>query len=104
MKVLEMGNETYFIGENAQDNHEMFDKMSGEMTWFHLDNSSSTHVYVKVPKERNSRKMVIKQAAYYVRFYSKNYGKVCYTKKSNLQKGEKPGEVVILDEEKLKLV
>lgn len=111
MKVIENGTETYFIGENAQDNHDLFDTMGilerengGKMTWFHLNETSSTHVYVELPKDRKLLKKTLKQAAYYVRFYSKDYGPVCYTKRSNLRKGNKPGEIEIIDEEKLKIV
>lgn len=111
MKTIETGGQTYFIGENAQDNHNLFDKMGilerengSKMTWFHLDETSSTHVYVELPRDRKLRKKVVKQAAYYVRYYSKDYGPVCFTKHSNLRKGSKPGEVEILDEEKLKII
>jgi hypothetical protein len=110
MKVIENGNETYYIGENAKDNHEMFDTMGTlevekrtNMTWFHLNDTSSAHVFVNLPKDRKLRKKVLKQAAYYVRYYSKDYGPVCYTSRSNLRKGGKPGEIIILDDDKLKV-
>jgi len=111
MKVVETDGQTYFIGENAQDNHDLFDKMENleretrvNMTWFHLDETSSAHVYVELPRDRKLRKKIVKQAAYYVRYYSKDYGPVCFTKHSNLRKGGKPGEIEILDESKLKII
>jgi len=104
MKVIETDEITYFIGENAQDNHDTFDKMSENVTWFHLNDTSSAHIFVKLPKDRKLRKKVVKQAAYYVRYYSKDYGKVCYTGISNLRKGAEPGEIEISDVIKLKLI
>jgi predicted ribosome quality control (RQC) complex YloA/Tae2 family protein len=104
MKVIEKNEEIYYIGENAKDNHDTFDKMSGTVSWFHLDDKSSAHVFVNIPKDRKLRKKIIKQAAYYVRYHSKDYGPVCYTSISNLQKGGELGEIIILDEDKLKVI
>ena len=107
MKEIEHNGFIYYIGKDKHDNDKMFDKMANDMTWFHLEEYSSAHVYVKVPRGESKHK-VIKHAAYLVRQSSKAHGfqKVCYVKKMYLTKcngGGAPGELEF-DPEHMKIV
>ena len=103
MKEVEYNDHIYYIGKNQQDNDKMFDKMADDMTWFHLENYSSAHVYVKIPKDKTIKRKVIKHAAKLVREHSKNYGKVCYVLKKHLKKGDALGEIEF-DPEHMKII
>lgn len=105
MKEIEHNDIIYYVGKNQEDNDKMFDKMASDMTWFHLEETSSAHVYVHIPKERNKRHHVIKHAARLVREHSKAPGhqKVCYVLKKHLKKTGTKGEIEF-DPEHMKIV
>lgn len=90
----------FYIGENARDNHELFDKMDDNAIWVHLEDYPSAHVYFEIPKDKTVKKSkllkiagrIIKQNSKYQ--HIKNL-EICYTRKHNLKKSDKLGEVII---------
>jgi len=98
MKEIEFETVIFYVGQNCSENDKLFKSMSGDSTWFHLDQQSSSHVYC-VSKEKKLTKEEIKKGAELVRTYSKKSGKVIYLKKSKLKRVG-PGLVELLDEPK----
>jgi predicted ribosome quality control (RQC) complex YloA/Tae2 family protein len=106
MKEIEHNNIIYYVGKNKDDNDKLFDKMDPNTHWFHLEESSSAHVYVQLPKERTQRRRAIKHAARLVRDNSHAHGhqKVCYILKRYLKKGTARGEIEIDRPDYLKII
>jgi predicted ribosome quality control (RQC) complex YloA/Tae2 family protein len=107
---------TFFIGQNAKENDELFRAADPEDIWFHYDNRPSAHVYMQIDNEFNSLTKnsltknspnslskkellkMIKVGALLVRKNSKKTSglvEICYLKRKFLRKGNKPGEVIL---------
>ena len=106
MKVYELDNIKYNVGENAKDNWDIIDNAKQNYVWFHLDSFSSPHVimeksliHIKKDKTLKSEKVYLLYGAELCKKYSKykNYTniKVMYTNIKNVKKGSKIGQVNI---------
>ena len=94
---------TFYLGENAKDNDALFDQMSPDAFWIHLENFPSAHVYFELPKGKLAKKSKTKLIKFGGRLikenskYRKIQGlKICYTRKKNLRKSDVLGEVEIV--------
>lgn len=88
---------SYKIGKNAQDNHRLFDEAEDDDIWFHLNDYSSAHMWVKNKKfskqELYRLGLVLKTKSKYSKVNGLN---IIYTTKKNLKKTEKLGELEII--------
>lgn len=86
-----------FIGKDKYDNDNIYDIADINDIWFHLADYSSPHIWINCPMNKHD----IYKVALYLKKNSKNnkYKKelirVMYTKKSNIQKTNKPGTFVL---------
>ena len=93
MKELEFNDTRILLGENAQDNWDIIDFESNHI-WLHLDSFPSCHVIIcyETPDDET-----ILYAAELCKSKTKQKTlrdiKVCYTKCSNLKKGNEIGSV-----------
>jgi len=83
MKEVLEDSVTYFIGENAKENDELYEKMPSNAIWFHLDSKPSAHVYAVSLTKMN--RIQLKRGASFVRFYSKGQGRVLYAEKKDIK-------------------
>ena len=63
MKTIEYEESTFYIGQNINENDELYKTMPSNATWFHLDSETSSHVYCvsgskssKLTKEEKSKR------------------------------------------------
>lgn len=94
MKEIIENDCVYFIGRNAKDNDLLFNKMSDDDLWFHLDDRPSCHVYIKKNDSEDFTKESISRAVQLTREYSKCFDskvKICYLEKKYLKKTKVPG-------------
>ena len=96
MKIFTFNNKVFKLGENARENHRLFDDSLPNDWWFHLDDFPSGHVIVE-SKKLNKDEII--QAALLVKENSKFRNlkkiKVCYLQIKNLKKGKTLGEVIL---------
>lgn len=96
MKTIIDNDTIYYIGRNAQDNWDLFDKMNDEFYWFHLNDFSGCHVYIESDNPSMSQ---ITRALELTKEYSKipycQKVSICYTQKKFLKKGRDIGSVII---------
>ena len=111
MKLHKYQDISFYIGENAEDNWDLFDKskfINNEYIWFHLNSFSSPHVimYSTIQELQNTNYIE------FINFGSRlcldnskyNYLKDCkivYSPLKKLKKGEKVGEIIISGKKKL---
>lgn len=103
MKIIEHDGIQYYIGRNAKDNSELFNKMEDSDLFFHLDKCSGAHVYIKSEniEYHNDRIVItdiIKKAAELTKEYSGKkagmYNQVCYIEKKYIKtNSNEPGVV-----------
>lgn len=88
---------TILIGLNAQENTEIVANASQHDIWFHVENSPSCHVLLKVPQLIRAPIQVLKRCAYLCKIHSKaKYEKtsqIIYTRASNVIPTLIPGKV-----------
>ena len=105
MKKVEYNNITYIIGQNAQDNWDIFDlykKENDTYIWFHLNSFSSPYV-IMCSSIYNIDKSQINDYLYYGAELCKNNTKyknlknlkIIYTTLNKLSKTNTVGEVII---------
>lgn len=89
---------TIQIGQNALDNWNIIDDANENDIWFHVENYPSCHIILK-SGDKKPHKCVIKYCAFLCKSYSKYKSQknivICYTKISNVTKGDKIGLVNI---------
>lgn len=98
MKIVSFESVTFHIGQNCSENDNLFMSMPENSVWFHLDTSTSSHVYA-VTTNKKLNKQEIKKGAELVKLYSKKSGKVIYIQKNKLKRVG-PGLIDILGEPK----
>ena len=86
-----------YIGQNAKENWQLVQNSHEDYTWFHLADSPSCHVVCTQSMDLD----IIKKCAQLCKTYSKHKNskrvKVIYTICYNLVKCKTPGEVKIID-------
>ena len=111
MKKVEYNNITYIIGENAQDNWDIFDiykKENDKYIWFHLNSFSSAYV-IMLSTINDINKSQINNYLYYGAELCKNNTKyrnlknlkIIYTTLNKLSKSDTIGEVIISGKSKV---
>ena len=106
MKQIEYNNIQYIVGQNAQDNWNIFDNylsINPLYIWFHLNSFSSPYVIMCCTlcdlKENPDYNNYLQYGATLCKQYSKytylNDLKIVYTSLKNLHKGNKIGEIII---------
>ena len=105
MKKSEFMNIEFYIGENANDNWEIFDtckKEDPDYIWFHLNSFPSPYVIMKATMS-NLQDNVLNDCLLHgsnlckqnTKYRDLKDIKICYTSLKKLKKGEKVGEVII---------
>jgi predicted ribosome quality control (RQC) complex YloA/Tae2 family protein len=98
--TFEATNYTIFIGQNAQENTEIVTNASQHDIWFHVENSPSCHVLLKVLDKSKLPIQVLKRCAYLCKVNSKaKYEKtsqIIYTRVCNVTPTHIPGKVYSL--------
>ena len=95
MKTFELDDTTTCVlGETAKENWSIIDDSKGDFIWMHLNSFPSGHIIIQSDEINND---ILFKAGNLCRQNTKYRDvpnlKVCYTKVSNLIKGEKPGSV-----------
>jgi predicted ribosome quality control (RQC) complex YloA/Tae2 family protein len=92
----------YYIGTNANDNHSVIDKGTPNDLWFHIANTPSCHVVVKLPDECDKKELrsIIKKGSLLCkqntkRFASLDNVEIMYTPIKNISKTHVAGEVIV---------
>ena len=110
MKLNEYNNIKYYIGENSQDNWDLFEKskeINENYIWFHLNSFSSPYVIMyacldEIKMNIDSylnygANLCLKNSKYE---YLKDT-KIIYCELKKLKKGNKVGEIIISGKKKL---
>jgi len=99
------------VGKNRHHNTELVRSASQDDLWFHVANKPSPHVILKVGTLNTNTKIpraLIKQCALLCKtkslYRSEPKLRIHYTRISNLQTSNIPGQVHILDPTKLKTI
>ena len=102
---LDDGAITCVLGETAKENWSIIDNSEGDFTWMHLNSFPSGHIIIQSEEINNN---ILFNAANLCRQNTKYRNiphlKVCYTKVSNLRKGEKPGSVHYVSNRQVKTI
>ena len=110
MKLNEFHNVKYYLGENAQDNWDLFEKskkINENYIWFHLNSFSSPYVimYATMDEIKTMSNnylnyggvLCLKNSKYsYLRDT-----KIIYCELKKLKKGSKVGEIIVSGKKKL---
>lgn len=94
-------NYTIIIGQNAQENTEIVANASQHDIWFHVENSPSCHVLLKVQDKTKLPIQVLKRCAYLCKIHSKakyeKQSQIIYTRACNVIPTLIPGKVQTTD-------
>ena len=110
MKLNSFNNIEYYIGENAQDNWDLFEKskeINENYIWFHLNSFPSPYVimYATMDDIKAMRESYLNYGAILCLENSKySYllnTKIIYCKLNKLKKGNNVGEIIIIGKKKL---
>ena len=110
MKLNEYNNIKYYIGENAQDNWDLFEKskeINENYIWFHLNSFSSPYVimYACLDEIKMNIDSYLNYGANLCLENSKyeylKDTKIIYCELKKLKKGNKVGEIIISGKKKL---
>jgi hypothetical protein len=110
MKLNEFNNVEYYLGENAQDNWDLFDKskeINENYIWFHLNSFASPYVimYATMDDIKTMSESYLNYGANLCLNNSKySYlrdTKIIYNELKKLNKGSKVGEIIISGKKKL---
>ena len=110
MKEYEYDDIKYYVGENAKENWELFDKsieIDKKYIWFHLNSFASPYIimYATMDKIELMRDVYLKYGASLCLENSKySYlrdTKIIYSELSKLKKGEKVREIILSGKKKL---
>lgn len=92
----------YYIGTNATDNHCVIDKGTPDDLWFHIANTPSCHVVVKLPNECDKKvlRSIIKKGSLLCKQNTKrvanlNNVEIMYAPIKNITKTHIAGEVIV---------
>lgn len=105
-RVFDLGNGfILYVGKSAANNDELTMKFAkANDLWMHARGAAGSHAIIRLKKEENPPKEIIKKAASVVAYYSQarnaKYVPVCYTFKKYVRKpkGANPGSVVLQKE------
>ena len=109
MKLNEYNNVKYYLGENAQDNWDLFEKskkINENYIWFHLNSFASPYVimYATMDDIKTMRESYLNYGASLCLENSKySYlrdTKIIYCELKKLKKGNKIGEIIITGKKK----
>ncbi len=110
MKLNEFNNVEYYIGENAQDNWDLFEKskkINENYIWFHLNSFASPYVimYATMDDIKTMSNSYLHHGASLCLENSK-YSylldiKIIYSELKKLKKGNAVGEIIIIGKKKL---
>ena len=99
MKTLELGEYTYIIGTNAEENDALISNSGLKDTWFHLDGLPSCHGVINCPINGLTPCLIYK-CALNIKLNTKYKKtprlKIIYTEISNIKKTETMGQVILL--------
>jgi predicted ribosome quality control (RQC) complex YloA/Tae2 family protein len=112
MKKVEEDSIIYYIGTSAKDNWDLYDKMSEDSWFFHIDNEPGSHVYIDIDTKNSEEffpeRAHIIRAAQLVKIQSKCYRNkvpIIYIQKKFIKKDTKSvGTVILLREPKVVVV
>ena len=94
MKSFEINEVTVLLGETAKENWSLIDEASDDYIWMHLNSFPSGHIIIQSDSLDDT---ILNEAASLCKQNTKYRNlsnlKICYTKVSNLIKGEKVGSV-----------
>jgi predicted ribosome quality control (RQC) complex YloA/Tae2 family protein len=92
------------VGKNDKDNSRLIKEASNNHLWFHLDSGPSPHV---VLKDDHTKENIV-EAALLCKSKSKmkhnRKVRIIYCEIRNLKNGRKPGEVIIRQRKKCKII
>ena len=98
MKYI-INNNTYYIGKNARENWDLYDKAEPFDIWFHLDKESSPHVFLELRNNDEPNLETILEGAKLCKQFSKKKNStnvnVIYCPKEYIYKGKFVGEIII---------
>ncbi len=105
MKTIEYKNINFFIGQNANENWNIFDeslKINNDFIWFHLNSFPSPYIIMHSTIEDISNDD-LQDILYYAANLCKDNSKyknlkdlkICYTSLKKLEKTTKIGEIII---------
>jgi len=100
---IEFGKIDFYVGQNAQENHDLLDEADEHDLWFHVSEHPSCHVIGKIPKDvdldKSELAKIAKQGAIICKSFSKFKSdknvKIDYTRVKNVTKLKTPGSVII---------
>jgi predicted ribosome quality control (RQC) complex YloA/Tae2 family protein len=99
--TFEATNYTILIGQNAQENTEIVTNAFQHDIWFHVENSPSCHVLLKLQNKTNIPIQVLKRCAYLCKINSKakyeKISQIIYTRACNVIPTSIPGKVQTTD-------
>jgi len=110
MKLYELNNIKFYIGENEEDNWDLFEKskeINKDYIWFHLNSFASPHVimYASMDNIEKMRDVYLNYGASLCLENSKyshlRDTKIIYSELKKLKKGDKIGEIIISGKKKL---
>ena len=103
--VFQSINYIIMIGENSRDNWNIIDISNPHWIWFHVANSSSSHVVLKIDENIKIPKQVIKRCACLCKSHSSSKALqnivIHYTQIKNIKKTDIVGQVILLTEPKI---
>lgn len=102
---------SYSIGKNAKDNFDIIDNSHDNDIWFHLDNTSSSHVIAHISNfeklDKKQLRQVVTQGAILCKTNSKRKSEknveVNYTFIKNITKTDTPGTVISSNVKSIKI-
>ena len=102
---------SYSIGKNAKDNFNIIDNSHDKDIWFHLDNTSSSHVIAHVSNfeklDKKQHRQIVTQGAVLCKSNSKSKSDknvdINYTFIKNITKTDIPGTVITNNVKSIKI-
>ena len=88
----------YSIGKNKHDNDRLFDLAEDHHTWFHIANESSAHLWLNDSVDSFSKQelySIALQLKKKSKFSNVNAIEIIYAQKSQLQRTNKSGQILI---------
>jgi len=102
MKSLQICGIDIKIGSNVNDNDKLFDMAKDEDIWFHVEGMPSAHMWIENNElDKGQLYQVALQLKKNSKYKKSNNIPIVYTQKSNLEKGEHPGSILITGKSKI---
>ena len=103
MRSIEVGEYTFLLGKNAEENDKLINQSDPNHIWFHLANLPSCHGVINCTIEQltnNMRYVCGSQLKKYTKYKSITGIYVNYTQVKNIETTKKPGLVNLIDKPK----